>query len=167
MSAYNARAIDVKYHLSCWVKNVQRNVNTCSDNKDQTLDDKNIGIVASDIEFVREKIPSHIDDGHFMKAKHRNELDRLFSTAVRDEDPMAKTIESSIRQQLFDSASVLRGTIADKTKHPWTFEEELNTDDPEKPVLKVLDASSADYWKNQPQTSRQWWYALPPCIAMF
>ena len=65
------------------------------------------------------KISSHIDDVHFMNVKRRNESDRVFSTAVRDEameDAKAKTTESSIRQ-LFDSASVLRYAIADKTKH--------------------------------------------------
>ena len=55
------------------------------------------------------------------------------------EDAMAKTTESSIRQ-LFDSASILRGAIADKTKHPCIFEVELNTDDAEKYLPKALYA---------------------------
>jgi len=38
-----ARAIDVKYHLFCWVKNVQRSVKACSDH---VLDETNIGMVA-------------------------------------------------------------------------------------------------------------------------
>ena len=56
---------------------------------------------------IKEKITSHIDDVHFMKAKCRNESDRVFSTAVCDaamEDAMAKTTESSLHH-LFDSAS--------------------------------------------------------------
>jgi len=168
ISADNARRIDVKYHLSCWVKNVQCSVKTCSENEDHTLDEKNIGIVASDIEFVslvlnmtnlkstysdngvrnilptthliKEKISFHIDDVHFMKAKCHSESDQIFSTAVRDaamEGARLKTTESSIRQ-LFDSASILQGAIADK--NPWIFERELNTDDAEKHVPKALYA---------------------------
>jgi hypothetical protein len=52
-------------------------------------------------------------------------------------DAMAKAIESSIRH-VFDSAAVLRGAISDKTKHPWSFEGELNTDDTETYGPKAL-----------------------------
>ena len=55
------------------------------------------------------------------------------------EDAMGKTTENRIRQ-LFDSASVLRGAIADKTKYPWIFEGELNTDAAENHVPKALYA---------------------------
>ena len=134
ISTNDARAIDVKYHLSCWVQNVQRVKKKGFKNIHHTLEEANVSIVASDIEFVclvctllqdgkvlnimdlksvysrilrandvpdielsthdiKEKITSHIDDVHFMKAKCRNESDHVFSTAVRDaamEDAIAK-----------------------------------------------------------------------------
>ena len=186
ISADDAHAIDVKYHLPCWVQNVQRapKSGTSSDDKEHTLQETNISKIAADIEFVslvrsllqageilnmtdlksvysrildnngvhnvplpttqgmKEKINSHIDDVHFMKAKRRNESDRVFSTAVRDaavEDAMTKTNENNV-QQLFESASVLRSTIDCQNKYPWQFEGELNTDDAEKHVPKALYA---------------------------
>ena len=75
-----------------------------------------------------------------MKAKCRVESNRVFSTAVRNvatEDAMRKTTEGSIRQ-LSDNASILRGAIADTTKHQWIFEGDLNTDYVKRHLPKVL-----------------------------
>ncbi len=48
----DARAIDVKYHLSCWVQNVQRGAPSSNEDKEYTQEEANVGKVASDIEFV-------------------------------------------------------------------------------------------------------------------
>jgi len=48
----DARAIDVKYHLSCWVHNVQRGATSSSEDKAYTQHEANVGKVVSDIEFV-------------------------------------------------------------------------------------------------------------------
>ena len=48
----DARAIDVKYHLSCWVHNVQRGATSSSEDKAYTQQEANVGKVVSDIEFV-------------------------------------------------------------------------------------------------------------------
>ncbi len=52
ISADDARAIDIKYHLSCWVQNVQRGTKASSEDKEHTLRETNVGKIASDIEFV-------------------------------------------------------------------------------------------------------------------
>ena len=56
ISANDARAIDVKYHLACWVKHVQRASKKGSEAtahfQAHTAEETNIGIIASDIEFI-------------------------------------------------------------------------------------------------------------------
>lgn len=52
INADDARAIDVKYHLKCWVQNVQRNKNACDESQDLEKREHNVGVVASDIEFI-------------------------------------------------------------------------------------------------------------------
>lgn len=120
ISADDARAIDVKYHLYCWVQHVQLGNKGCSEQKEHALEETNIAIVASDIELInlvrallqtgevltmtdlksvyskilqnngapdkqpstshlKEKITFHVDNVHSMKAKRRNESDRLYS----------------------------------------------------------------------------------------
>jgi len=44
----DARAIDIKYHLPCWVKHVQR---SHQDSQAELEEDKSISIVSADIEF--------------------------------------------------------------------------------------------------------------------
>ena len=48
----DARAIDVKYHLSCWVQNVQQGATSSNEDKEYTQQEANVGKVASDIEFA-------------------------------------------------------------------------------------------------------------------
>ena len=47
-------SVQLKYHLTCWVENVQHGIKNCSENGDDTytLHKTKIGIIASDIEFV-------------------------------------------------------------------------------------------------------------------
>lgn len=52
ISSDDARAIDVKYHLKCWVQNVQRRKKRCDEAKELPMQEANVGIVASDIEFA-------------------------------------------------------------------------------------------------------------------
>jgi len=47
-----ACAVGVKYHLPCWVKNVQRGATSCREEKERAQKETNVAIVASDIEFV-------------------------------------------------------------------------------------------------------------------
>lgn len=178
----DARAIDVKYHLPCWVKNVQRASKKSDEDTGQILQEKKISIVAADTEFIslvsallrtgkvlnitdlkssyseilesngvydihpstqglKEKITSQISDVHFMKSKRKNESDRVFTTAVRDaaiEDALEQSVTEEKIRHLFESASLLRGTISSQAKHPWQFEGELSTTDVEKHVPKLL-----------------------------
>ncbi|KAK7063074.1 hypothetical protein SK128_020338 [Halocaridina rubra] len=48
----DARAIDVEYHFSYWVQNVQRGATSSSENRDYAQQEANVGTVVSDIEFV-------------------------------------------------------------------------------------------------------------------
>ena len=48
MDPKDARAIDIKYHLPCWVKHVQR---SHQDSQAELEEDKAISTVSSDIEF--------------------------------------------------------------------------------------------------------------------
>ncbi|KAL5007722.1 hypothetical protein ScPMuIL_016528 [Solemya velum] len=79
ISADDARAIDVKYHLSCWVKNVHRGEQTCNKSNERTLDDRNVGIVASDIEFIN-LVHSLLQNG---KVLNMTDLKAVYSAILR------------------------------------------------------------------------------------
>lgn len=52
ISGNDACAIDVKYHLPFWVKNVQRGATSCREEKEHVQKEINVTILASDVEFV-------------------------------------------------------------------------------------------------------------------
>ena len=75
----DAHAIDVKYHLSCWVQNVQRFKKKGFKNIDHTLEEANVGIVASDIEFVG-LVCTLLEDG---KVLNMTDLKSVYSRILR------------------------------------------------------------------------------------
>ncbi len=203
ISAADARAIDVKYHLVCWVNHVQRAPK--KEMADNSGKDTSIGIVASDVEFIslvrgllnqgsvlsmadlrstytailqtndiqstsadrnmKAKVISHIENLQFMKSKRRNESKRVFCTAVAIEDVFTHDSETQVRK-LFDSASILRKSINDQTKHPWEFEGALSTKDAESMYKLFCTLSSDGYCKDQLRLFRLK-YVQPRYIKMY
>ena len=62
INADDARAIDVKYHPACWVKHVQRAPKRDSQDRQRPAEDTNVGVIASDIEFLS-LVKSLLTDG--------------------------------------------------------------------------------------------------------
>ena len=85
ISANDARAIDIKYHLPCWVKYVQRAPKRGRDDTAQTHsgEETNVGIIASDIEFIC-LVKSLLNDGPISMAELRTTYSMLQKNGVHN-----------------------------------------------------------------------------------